>query len=132
MVVVKIVLAIVLGVVLGFGVVIAGDAINHLLFPAPAPADWPRYVETAPFTAFIGLVIAYALAAFVAAFMAARGGRRAWAGWIAGGLLTAATYANLFMIPHPLWMTVACVVLTPLGAWFGARLGVSSRTAAAA
>lgn len=132
MAIVKIVLAILLGIVLGFGVVIAGDMLNHLMFPPPPAADWPRYVETAPFTAFIGLVIAYALAAFVAAFMAARDGRRAWAGWIAGGVLTAATYANLFMIPHPLWMIIACVVLTPLGAWFGARLGSRSRAASAA
>jgi len=122
MAIVRIILGIVIGVALGLGVVIAGDTMNHALFPPPHPSEWSAYVETAPFTAFLGLPIAYALAALVAAFAGAKIAARVWPGWIAGGALTAATFANLVMVSHPLWMTIACIVFVPLAAWFGAKL----------
>lgn len=109
------------GVVVGLCAVTAGDTLNHLIFPPPPPDQWASYVATAPFTVFVGLVVTYAAAAFLAAFTAAKIAVRVWPGWIAGGLLTAATFANLFMITHPLWMTIICVMLTPLAAWFGAK-----------
>ncbi|MBC7770721.1 MAG: hypothetical protein H7124_18205 [Phycisphaerales bacterium] len=123
--VVRIGLGIVVGVALGLGVVIAGDTINHALFPPPHLSEWENYVATAPFAAFIGLPIAYALAAFAAAFAGAKIAARIWAGWVSGGLLTAATFANLVMVHHPLWMTIACIVLVPLAAWFGAKLAAA-------
>ncbi len=122
MAVVKIILGIVIGIALGLGVVMLGDKLNHMMFPPPAPQDWPEYAFSAPVHKLIALPITYTIAAFAAAFVAVKIAARAWAGWIAGGLLVAATFANLFLIPHPLWMMAACIVSVPAAAWFGAKL----------
>jgi hypothetical protein len=117
----RLVLGWILGVAFGLGVVIAGDAINHTMFPPP-PEQWADYARSAPFYALLGLPIAYTIAAFIAAFAGAKFAALKWVGWSAGGVLTAATFANLLLIPHPVWMTVACVVCVPMAAWLGGKL----------
>jgi hypothetical protein len=120
--IVRIIIGIVVGIVLGIGCVAAGDWINHQLFAPPAAEEWVAYARDAPFYRLVGLPLAYAAAAFAGAFAAAKIAARVWAGWIAGGVVVAGTIGNLFMIAHPLWMTLAFIVLVPAGAWFGARL----------
>jgi len=129
--VVRIIIGIVAGFALGLGVVIGGDVLNHTLFPPPAPEQWAEYALTAPVQNLVLLPIAYISAALAAAFVAATIAGRAWAGWIAGGFLTGATFVNLFMITHPIWMIAVCVIGAPLAIWFGARIGVGARVAAA-
>lgn len=121
--VVRIILGIIVGIALGLGCVIAGDWLNHQMFPPPPPEQWREYSLSAPFYKLIGLPIAYTFAALVAAFAAAKIAARVLAGWIAGGVLVAGTFANLVMVTHPLWITIACVVFVPAAAWFGARWG---------
>ncbi|HYD87036.1 MAG TPA: hypothetical protein VEA80_06155 [Vitreimonas sp.] len=125
----RIILGVVLGAALGLGVVMAGDVLNHLVFPPTTLEKFVADVRAVPAHKLAALPVAYALAAFVAAFAGAKIAARVWAGWIAGGLLTAATFANLVMIAHPLWFTAACVVLAPTAAWLGAHL--AARRAAA-
>lgn len=120
--IVRIILGIVIGIAVGLGAVIAGDMINHAMFPPPPPEQWLDYSRNAPFYKLIGLPVAYTIASLVAAFAGAKIAARVWVGWIAGGVLTAATFANLVMISHPLWMTIVCIVFVPLAAWFGAKL----------
>lgn len=126
---VRIVLGIVLGIAVGIGLVMAGDAINHQLWPPPPdlqvtnPEAIRDYMATAPITSLLGLPVTWTIAAFAGAFAAAKIGARAWAGWIAGGVLFALTGMNLVMIPHPLWMLVAAIVAVPLAAWFGGKIG---------
>lgn len=123
MTVVRIIIGLVVGFALGLGFVIGGDRLNHALFPPPPPEQWAEYALTAPVQNLALLPITYIVAALLSAFVAAKIGGRAWAGWIAGGFLTGAMFVNLFMITHPLWITVVCVVGAPLAVWFGARLG---------
>lgn len=129
MAIVRIILGIVIGVAVGLGLVMAGDWINHRLWPMPAdvqitnPEAIRDYMATAPITSLLGLPVTWTFAAFAGAFAGAKIGARVWAGWISGGLLFAATCLNLAMIPHPLWMLIASVVLVPLAVWFGAKLG---------
>lgn len=122
MAIVRIILGVIIGVVLGLGVVILADKLNHMMFPPPPHPEWRDYAINAPFYKLIALPLGYAIAAFIAAFAAIKIAARALAGWIAGGLLVAATFANLVMIIHPLWMTVACIVFVPAAAWFGVKL----------
>ena len=122
MAIVRIIAGIALGIALGIGCVLLGDWINMQLFPPPPPQDWLDYSQNAPVYKLIALPITYTIAAFIAALAAAKIGARIWAGWVAGGVLTAATFANLVVISHPRWMTILCVVCVPLAAWFGARL----------
>jgi len=126
---IRIVLGIVLGVAVGIGLVMVGDAINHRLWPPPPdvqvtnPEAIRDYMATAPITSLLGLPVTWTIAAFGGAFAAAKVGARVWAGWIAGGVLFALTGMNLIMIPHPLWMLIAAVVCVPLAAWLGGNLG---------
>lgn len=124
---VRLILGLLVGVALGMGIVMAGDALNHRMFPPPPPEQVHEYLTNAPVINLVGLPIAYTLAALAAAFTAAKIGARQWAGWVAGGVLVAGTIANLIMIVHPLWMTVACAIFVPLAAWLGARFGSSRR-----
>jgi len=131
---VRIVLAVIAGVALGFGVVVVGEIINHRLWPPQDelqitnPDAVRAYLETAPLPALIGLPLFWTIAAFVASFASAKIGGRL-AGWIAGAIVFAATCLNLAFIPHPLWMLIASVVCVPAAAWFGARLAAPKAAA---
>jgi len=130
MAIARIIIGIIVGFALGLAVVIGGDTLNHTLFPAPSSDQWAEYVLGAPLQTLILLPIAYVLAALVAAFVAAKIARRAWAGWVAGGFLTGATFVNLFTITHPIWLIALVVIGAPLAIWFGARAGVGLRATA--
>jgi hypothetical protein len=128
MAIVRIILGIVIGVAVGIGVVMIGDMINHRIWPPPPevqvtnPEAIAAYMRTAPITSLLALPVTWTIAAFAAAFSGAKIAARVWPGWVAGGVLFAATGLNLVMIPHPPWMLIAAVVLVPLAAFFGAKL----------
>lgn len=129
MAIVRVILGIVIGIAVGVGLVMIGDWVNHRLWPPPAdvqltnPEAIREYMATAPMTSLLGLPVTWTVAAFAGAFAGAKVGGRVWAGWVAGGALCAATGLNLLLIPHPLWMLVASVILVPLAAWLGAKQG---------
>ena len=129
MAIVRIILGIVIGIGVGVGLVMVGDWINHRLWPPPPevqvtnPQSLRDYMATAPITSLLGLPATWTFAEFAGAFAGSKIAARVWVGWISGGLLFAATCLNLAMIPHPLWMLIASVVLVPLAVWFGAKLG---------
>jgi hypothetical protein len=129
MAIVRIILGIVVGIAIGLGLVMAGDWINHQLWPPPPevqvtnPESIREYMATAPITSLLGLPVTWTFAALAGAFAGAKIAERVWVGWISGGLLFAATCLNLAMIPHPLWMLITSAVLVPLAVWFGAKLG---------
>jgi len=128
MAIVRAVLGVIVGVALGFGIVMAGDYLNHMLWPPPPevqvtnPEAIRDYMATAPITSLLGLPVTWTVAALAAAFAAAKIAGRAWAGWIAGALIFAATGLNLALVPHPLWMLIAAIVLVPLAIFLGARV----------
>ena len=128
MTMVRIILGIVIGAVLGFGLVVVGDMLNHRFFPPPAdvqvtnPEAIRAWMAEAPILSLLGLPVTWTVAAFAASLVAALIAGRAWAGWIAGGIVFAATCLNLIMIPHPLWMLIAALVCVPLAGFYGATL----------
>lgn len=111
-------LAVLLGAVLGLGCVVAFDALSHVFHPGAVPPDmedvtaFRTYMERAPAAAKGVLLFGWFLAAFIAASIATIIARRVgWPGWLAGGLLWAATASNAIVLPHPTWMVVAAFVL---------------------
>ncbi len=134
------ILSIVAGVVAAFVIVMLGDMLSHMLAASSAgapPTDMSdraameAYVEGLPTTVFAVMLAGWTLAAFAAGFVAARFGRKGvWPGWVAAGVFFCATAANLLMIPHPVWMTVAGIVLVLAGGWAGARFGAKGAPAA--
>ena len=126
----KLVLGVLAGVAAGFVTVFLIEMISSRLYPMPAGLDptnagaMKAYIAALPVGAFALVLGAMTLGAFDAAAVAAAvAGRRRLAGWIAGGVIVAATVINLFAIPHPAWFAAASVVLATAGAWLGARLG---------
>lgn len=129
----RLIIGCVVGALFGVAVVFVGEQINHQLWPPPGelsaadPEAIRAYLETAPLSALLGLILVWAIAAAVGAFVAARIARRTWAGWIVAGVLLAATLLNLVLIPHPWWMLAASVVLVLLAGWQAARLGATGK-----
>lgn len=118
------------GVAAGFATVFLIELIAGTLYPMPAGLDptdaaaMKAYIAGLPFGAFALVLGAMTLGAFDAAAIAAvLGGRRRRTGWIAGGIVAAATLVNVVTIPHPPWFAVASVALAVAGAVLGARLG---------
>ncbi len=119
-----------IGVVLGVGVVFAGDAVHLSLFPLPEGIDLTRPDQREalalawPWTGFAAMVGLWGIAAFVASgvagLIAARG---PWSAWIAGAGMAAATGLNLILIHHPVWVWSATWATLVIGILAGAQLG---------
>ena len=133
----RVILSIVVGVLIAFVIVMAGDMLSQSMAGSagPAPTDMndraamAAYVAGLPTGVFLVMLATWTVAAFAAAAFAARFGRRgAWPGWVAAGLFLCATAANLIMIPHPAWMAIAGVVLVVAAGWFGAKAGSTGKT----
>lgn len=133
MTLVRAILGVLLGVAVGFGLVMVGDTLNHMFWPPPPdlqvtnPEAIRDYLATAPVTSLLAMPVSWTIAAFAAALVAAAVGKHIWAGWIAGGVILAGTGLNLAFIPHPLWMLIAAVIAVPLAGWIGARIGAPAR-----
>ena len=86
------------------------------------PQALAAHIAAAPLSAMLVVVVGWALAAFVGAWVAARIARHRLAAALAIGVLVlAGVIANNAMIPHPLWMTVAGIALPLPLAWLAAR-----------
>ena len=105
------------GVFAGGLVVAVVEALGHAIYPPPPfdgrdPASVRAMVSALPTGAFLSLVAAWTLGAFAGAAVALRlGSGRPRDAAIVGGVLLAATLANLAVLPHPAWV----MVLGPLG-----------------
>ena len=127
------ILSIVGGVVAAFVIVMLGDMLSQAVAASSAgapPADMTdraaieAYMSGLPTAVFVVMLAGWTVAAFAAAFIAARFGRKgAWPGWVAAGVFLCATTANRLMIPHPGWMTFAGIALVLAGGWIGAGAG---------
>jgi hypothetical protein len=123
------ILAVVAGCVLSVLVVVAMDAISHQVYPPPAgidprdPAAMRSLIAQTPLGAFIIIVCGWILAAGLGAWVATKLSRsgKAWPGYVVGGVTLIATAANLWAIPHPVWVVIAALVGIPLATWAGIR-----------
>ena len=120
----------ILAVVLGFmtlGVTgMLAETIGHAIFPPPAGLDLsdPAAIGKLPIGALVSVLMAWALATFSAAWVAARvaaGGRLAF-GLSMGILGLIAAVATMLMIPHPVWMWAVGVAEFLPAAYLGAKL----------
>ena len=87
------------------------------------PQALAAHIAAAPLSAMLVVVVGWALAAFAGGWVAARIARhRRAAALVIGLLVLAGVIANIAMIPHPLWMTVAGLALPLPLAWLAARI----------
>jgi hypothetical protein len=93
--------------------------IGHHLWPLPtgidpnSHADMARVVETLPVAAKVWVVLAYAIATAVSVLVATAIARARWKGLgiALGSLMVVLCAINLLLLPHPLWMIVATLVI---------------------
>ena len=118
------------GIIAAFAVITLVQMIGHQVIPPPSgmnPAD-PDSIREAmaslPIGAFLFVLLSYFLGAFTGSFVATwlGGVRVRSSATVVGGLVFAATVANLVMIPHPIWFSVVALAGIPVAAFFGARL----------
>ena len=123
------------GVVASVVVVMLMDGIVGRIYPlAPGtdlrnPESMRQAIAALPAAAFVLLVVGWALAGGVGAYIAARFATNARAihGLIVALFVLVATVSNLARIPHPVWMWPAAIILIPLAGWAAASLVARSK-----
>ncbi len=127
----KLILGAVVGVVVIMALVVAGEFALHAAFPMPTPdmtdpAAMQALMANTPMGAKIGLVAVYFIAALGGGFIAAKVAARRLAGWITAGVMAGLTAMNFFMLPHPVWIIAASLILIAAGGGLGARAGAKT------
>jgi hypothetical protein len=127
-------LAIIAGVVVGGIVVFLSETAGHSLYPPPSdinvkdPADLQRLMDVMPVQAKILVVAAWFLGAFAGAWTANRISGLSQTGWIVGLIFALLSIMTVISIPHPVWMTACAIILPFAAAWLATR--VSSKASA--
>ncbi len=119
---VRTVLAVVIGVILGVVVISITESIGHIIFPPPEGVDLKdpealsAIMDTIPVGAKMSVLIAWGLGIFaggIAAMKISQG--QNLTAWIVAGILFAFAVMTMFAIPHPVWMMIGSVVATLVG-----------------
>lgn len=118
------------GVVAAVLVVVLMDRVVAGMYPLPAgtdpgnPESLRRAIAGLPASAFLILVVGWALAAAVGSYVAARLATHDHTihGVIVAFFVLVATVSNLAKIPHPVWMWPAAIILIPAAGWAASRL----------
>lgn len=127
------VLAVIGGFVAASVVMMVVESINgHVLYPELGKAAEgmtdreaiKTLMASAPFGAFLVVLLGWALGSFAGGFLAGWIGRDAPVrhALILGGLLTVAGIANNLMLPPPAWFWILSIVVFVPAAYAGARL----------
>ncbi len=127
----RLLLAILAGVVTNGLLVWAVELLSTVVFPLPAGVD-PRnsaqladYLRSGavPVGAMVVVIVAYAVGAFGGGYVATRvaHNRGLMPALVIGQLSLVFVIVNLVMLPHPLWMAVASVLVPVPLAWLGGR-----------
>lgn len=116
-------IGIVAGVIVGGLVVFAVEAVGHSLFPPPAGTDLsnPQALEKLigmlPIGALVAVVVGWFLGSFAGSFTAKKIAGTTVAPWAVAIVFIGLTAYNFAIIPHPMWMIAAGVLLPLLSAW---------------
>lgn len=124
------VLAVLAGVVVGGVLIWVVENIGLYLFPPPPDIDMtdPESLRTmmqrAPLGALLSVLVGWTLGAFTASLTAIRISRLGvpWPGWVAAGIMVALSVVNMVMIPHPFWFMAAALLFMSAAGWGAGRL----------
>ena len=130
-------IALVVGLAVSFGVIMAVQAIGHSIWVPPANLDSNdaevirTYVSQLPFLALMFPIVSYFLGALGGPLVACAIGtaRPLVFGGVIGLVLLAATIATLIQIPHPAWFSVLAIAAVLVGAWLAMQLANRKRAA---
>jgi len=133
--VLRLILGVVIGLIVGAAAVTATEALDYRMFPPPLGlnADDPATVRAAlaaiPDAAhalmLAGWLVATAIGAGAAGFVA----RRLLAVEVVAVAALAFALLYLSMSPHPWWMWAGAILLLPLAGWTTGRFGIKKASA---
>jgi hypothetical protein len=120
------------GVVTAFVLVLAIESAGLPLFPPPAgmdPLDTEsirQHLSEIHPGSFVMVLVAWTAAAIAGPWVARRvaGDAPAWPSLSVALLFLALCVYNLVVVPSPLWMKVAAIVLVPIATWLGFRIPI--------
>ncbi len=118
------------GILSAIAVVALVQMAGHTIYPQPPgidktnPETIANFVDTLPLGALLFVVAGWVLSPFLGAITATvLSGKHSIIPGLAVGLaILLATVANLYAIPHPLWMSVTGIIAPLPAAWLGAKL----------
>lgn len=127
------ILSILAGISVGVLAVFLLEMINLSLYPVPSDldinnaVDMDAYVQSLPYSAYVMIIIAHIVGAFVAAFIAGMVARsnRTRIGLISGAILLLFTIVNAYNIGQPVLISTIVISLTAVAGLLGARVGAS-------
>ena len=127
--------AVVVGLIVAFLLVFAAEGIAHKIYPPPPGTNMQdmnqvkAFVATLPLSVLLIVLTGWLIATFVATWLAAKIAQTPIPGYIVGALLLCAGIANAFIIPQPVWFSIASIVIYIGATWVGARAGAAGRVA---
>lgn len=134
------ILGVLAGVAAMFVVIMAIEAVGHVIHPPPAGMDpmnpaheaaFARFVAAMPFAAKAMLAAAWTLGAFAGGYVAARIARHPrGAAVLVALLVVSGVVAMALRLPHPTWLTAAGLLLPIPAALLAARLARRHRSTA--
>jgi len=126
--------AVIVGLIVAFALVAAAEGIAHKVYPPPSGMNMQdmtqvkAFVATLPMSVLLIVLAGWLVATFVATWLAAKISHTPIPGYIVGALLLCAGIANAFMIPQPVWFSIASFVIYVGATWVGARAGAPRAT----
>jgi hypothetical protein len=127
---------VVVGVVVAWLTIMLAEFASAPLHPMPAgldmrdPESVAAFVATLPASALLLVLSGWVLGGLVGGYVAASISRKPRAALTVGIVIVLGVIANAVMIPHPMWMTIAGVLLPVPAAWLGAKLATRGASAA--
>jgi hypothetical protein len=127
--------AVIAGMIIAFLLVAGAEGIAHMIYPPPPGMNNQNmnqvkaYIATLPLSAMLVVLTGWLIATFVATWLAARIAGTPVPGYIVGALLLCAGIANAFLIPQPVWFSIASIVIYIGATWVGARAGARPQVA---
>ena len=122
------VLGTIAGMIAAIIVIMLVQSVSHLMFPLPEglsaqdKAGLREHFQSLPTTAFLMVILAYALGSLAGGFVSAMVSKvRYMPALVIGGLLTLGGIANGMMIPQPLWVTIVSLLTFIPSAYLGAK-----------
>lgn len=132
--------AVLLGLLVASGTVMLVEWLGHQVYPPPPGLDFQdpvslrQYTSSMPLGAFLFVLSGWLLGTItggLAACFVAREKPLVFAS-IIGAVMLAATIANLMMIPHPTWFSIAGIIVIGAGTLLATRWSSTTSRAARA
>ena len=118
-------LAGIVGIAVAMGIIALNEKLGHMVFLPPEGIDFSDpevvrpYLASLPAWALLQVMAGWVVGVFLGILVATKISSASPLAYmfVIGGLIMAATVANLIIIPHPMWFNVTSLGAIALAAW---------------